>query len=204
MIDVVDLGSSSLHETTNAVTAQCKGAEVQPGREPDYGDVPLMCGLGLAARPAPADENGAAQGVVVDNVPGFEAVCIGAFDARAADSYKRLGPGETAVFSTGAGFDSRILLKDQSASIIVGNDCTIVVDRKERKTSIACGGQLLELSRDGIRMAGGGAQIAMSGGTISLVGQVVLGGALPAGPVLGGTVAAPAVPTPIAGVFWGA
>jgi hypothetical protein len=198
-LDIVDLGASSLNDA-NVPVAQCQGAPVDDGEAPDYGEVPLMCTLGLAARPAPAG-GGNAQGVVLDGVPGFGAVCVGAFDPRTADTYKSLGPGETAVFSTGGGFDSRLLLKDQSASLIVGKDCVIGIDRKAQKISITGFGATVQLSAaSGIVLAQGGASIVIKGGTIALLGNVVLGGRQPLAPVLSGT---PVTPTPTPGVFIG-
>lgn len=199
-VDVVDLGSSSLDQA-NIPVVQCQGAPVDEDESPDYGEVPMLCTLGFAARPAAATDSGNAQGVVIDGVPGFGAVCIGAIDARSAETYKKLGPGESAAFSTGAGFDSRLLLKDQSASIIVGNDCVIGIDRKAKKISITGFGATIQVSEsNGITLAQGGAAIIIKGGTISLLGTVVLGGRSPGTPVLSGS---PATPTPTPGVFVG-
>lgn len=203
MSDVVDLGASSLSPTTNAVIASCKGSSLDDsGDAPDYGNVTIACGLGIAARPAPADSDGSAQGFILDDVPGQQGVCVGAFDPRCADTYKRLGPGETAVFSTGKGYDSRLLCKDQAIALVVGDDTVVNVDRKNEKTSIACGGQLVEVSKEnGILLRGGGCEIHLSGGTVAISGNVVLGGKTPVTPLLGGT---PVTPVPAPGVFYGA
>jgi len=200
MSDIVDLGASALNPTTNAVTASCKGAEVDGDSTdaPDFADLTLACALGVAARPAPADENGSAQGLILDDIPGQMGVVVGGFDPRTADTYKELGPGETALFATGDGYDARVLCKDQVVSIIVGNDTVFSIDRKERKASLAVAGQLVEVSRDnGILLVGDGASIQIKGGTIALRGTVILGGGTPSAPmaqyVAGSPQAAPGV-----------
>jgi hypothetical protein len=199
MISVVDLGSSSLN-SSNVVEAQCQGAPVTDDAAPDFGKVPLMFGLGFAARPAPANDQGNAQGVVLDDVAGFEAVCVGSFDPRSAQVYQNLAEGDTAVFATGEGFDSQVLFKKQMAAMIVGDDCVIAIDRENKKIAVTGFGATIELSESGIVLAEGGAAIVIKGGTISLIGNVVLGGITPSAPVLSGT---PLSPLPSPGVFVG-
>ena len=81
MTDLVDIGSAKLDQRTGMVTAQCKGAAVEGSEEaPDYGDVNLVFALGHAAVPAPADGNGNAQAVLIDDCPGQDGVCVGAVD----------------------------------------------------------------------------------------------------------------------------
>jgi hypothetical protein len=199
MISVVDLGSSSLN-SSNVVEAQCQGTPVTDEAAPDFGKVPLMFGLGFAARPAPANNQGNAQGVVLDDVAGFEAVCVGAFDPRSTQVYQNLAEGDTAVFATGEGFDSQLLCKDQVAALMVGDDCVIAINRRDKKIAVTGFGATIELSESGIVLAEGGAAIVIKGGTISLIGNVVLGGMTPSAPVLSGT---PLSPLPSPGVFVG-
>lgn len=199
--DIVDMGASEL-SSDNVVVAQCQGSQVDDDEAPDYGEVPVMFGLGFAARPAPADEDGNAQGIVATSVPGFEAVCVGAFDPRSTETYKELGPGETAVFATGKEYNSRLLCKDQQIAMVVGDDTIIAIDRRGSKIAISGFGATIELSRQGgIVLAQGGAAIIMRGGTISLVGNVVLGGLTPSAPVMAVSPAGAPVPAP--GVFVG-
>lgn len=209
MTDLVELGAAKLDQRTGMVTAQCKGSSVEGGEAPDYGDVNLLFALGFASVPGPADDNGAAQGVLLDDAPGQDGVCVGAVDSRTTQTYYELGPGETAVFSTGKGFDSRILLKDGLVAITVGDDVVMVVDRKNKKVTTAAFGMVHDMSDANghvLTDETGKASIQLKNGTIALTGNVVLGGRTPTmpfaaspGPVTG-TVGA-TVPTQ--GVFWG-
>jgi hypothetical protein len=202
MSDIVDIGAASLDPETGMVVAQCKGAEVEGGEAPDYGALNLMFGLGFAAVPAPANENGNAQAVLLDDCPGQDGVCVGAVDSRTTQTYYELGPGETAVFSTGEGFDSRILFKDQLVAIVVSDDVAIVIDRKNKKITTAAFGMVDEMSDANGRVMTdetGKASIQLKNGVISLTGTVVLGGRTPTSPV--GLPGAPSLPAP--GVFVG-
>jgi hypothetical protein len=212
MSALVDLGSAKLNPTTGMVTAQCKGTEREDGQAEDFGDVNMAMCLGFAAVPAPADGDGNAQGFILDDVPGQDGVCVGATDARSTKSYAELGPGETAMFATGKDFDSRVFCKDQLVAIVVGKDCTIVVDRKAKKIALSsnCGGYVEISESNGVTLAapGGGASIQLKGSVISLVGTVVLGGRDPSIPMCASpTPVAGSVPgtatIPTAGVFWG-
>ncbi len=213
MADIVDLGSSTLDPKTNALLVQAKGAGVSDEDAPDYGDAPMFCALGVSARPAPANENGSAQGLI-DGVPGADGAVVGARDTRSAKVYAELGPGETALHSTGEGFDSRVFCKDQSVSIVVGNDLAHVYDRKAKKVTLAAFGYVVEVSDgDGINLvsASGKASIQIIDDVVIVTGKLCLGGRTidpsqmimlgpPAGSP-GGPAAAPLVPA--MGVFIG-
>jgi hypothetical protein len=200
--DLVDIGSAKLNDNTGMVTAQCKGVEHADGQSPDYGDVNLCFALGFAAVPAPANENGSAQGLVLDDVPGQDGVCIGAVDSRTTQTYYELKSGETAVFSTGEGFDSRILFKDGLVAIVVDDDKTIIIDRKNKKTQIVGHGCLWEQSEaNGTVLTDetGAASIQLKDGKVMLIGTVVQGGRVPMSPM--GLPGTPSLPAP--GVFYG-
>lgn len=196
MSDLVDLGSAKLDPTTGMVTAQCKGVEHAEGEAEDYGDVNLLFGLGIAAVPAPANDKGTAQGIVLDDVPGQDGVCVGAVDPRTTQTYYELKAGETAVFSTGEGFDSRILFKDGLVAIIVDDDKMFMIDRKNKKTVIAGHGCMWEQSEANgtvITDNTGSASIQLKDGKAMLTGTVILGGRVPTMPIC-------ASPTPVVGV----
>jgi len=207
--NIVDLGSSKLDPTTGMVTAQCKGVEHAEGEAEDYGDVNLAFALGFAAVPAPANENGTAQGVVLDDVPGQDAVCVGAVDSRTTQTYYELKQGETAVFSTGEGYDSRILFKDGLVAIIVDDDKTIIIDRKNKKTQIVGHGCLWEQSeKNGTILTDetGKSSIQLKDGKVILMGQVVIGGRTPTMPFaasLTPVVGVTGATATTSGVFWG-
>lgn len=175
--ELVDLGSSRLHPVSNAIEVQCRGPEVDEGQAPDYGEVPLIQALGVSARPAPSDDDGGSQGVLVD-VPGTTGVLVGCTDVRASDNYKELGPGESALHATGKGFNARVLCKDGIVSIVVDDNMTITIDRNNGGSikMATPQGHRLQLDKDGIAMRtqeGGGIQI--SGTTIRFEGNPVFG-----------------------------
>ena len=209
MSDLVDLGSAKLDPNTGMVTAQCKGVEHAEGEAPDYGDVNLAFALGFAAVPAPANENGKAQGILLDDVPGQDGVCVGAVDSRTTQTYYELKYGETAVFSTGEGFDSRILFKDGIVAIVVDDDLMITVNRKKKVTQIVGHGCLWEQSAtNGTTLTDetGAASIQLKGGKVMLTGMVMVGGRIPVAPLCASptpVVGVTGSTVPTAGVFWG-
>jgi hypothetical protein len=129
-----------------------------------------------------ADDRGNAQGLVEEGVPGHNGVITNMRDARAAGVVQELGPGETAIHSTGPDFDSLVLLKKQIAAIMVGDDCAIILDRENQKFAVSCFGMHFEMSpANGITLTTGqGATIQLFGPIASVMGQVVLGGRVPA------------------------
>jgi hypothetical protein len=202
MSDIVDIGAASLDPETGMVVAQCKGAEVEGGEAPDYGALNLMFGLGFAAVPAPSNENGNAQAVLLDDCPGQDGVCVGAVDSRTTQTYYELGPGETAVFATGEGFDARILFKDGLVSIVVDDDIVFMMDRKSKKVITNAFGMVHEMSAaNGHTLTDetGSASIQLKKGVIALTGTIVMGGRVIASPI--GLPGAPSLPAP--GVFYG-
>jgi hypothetical protein len=203
MSSLVDIGSAKLNAKTGMVTAQCKGVENEDGEAEDFGDLNMAFAVGFAAVPAPANDDGNAQGFVMDDVPGQDGVCVGGFDSRTTKSYADLAPGETVMFATGTKFDSRVFCKDQMVAIIVGDDAAIVVDRKAKKTTITSNGCHWEQSDDnGILFRAEGAEIQLKSGVVSIKGTaIVLGGAMPVQPLIMGPSGVTGVPTP--GVFYG-
>ena len=202
MSDIVDIGAGKLDQTTGMVVAECKGSEVEGGEAPDYGSVNMAFGLGFAAVPAPANENGNAQAVLIDDCPGQDGVCVGAVDSRTTQSYYELGPGETAVFATGEGYDARILFKDGLATIIVDDDMVFMIDRKTKKIVTSAFGMVHEMSKangHSFTDETGTASIQLKKGVICLTGVVVLGGRVIASPM--GLPGVPSLPAP--GVFYG-
>lgn len=214
MAEIVDLGASGLDERTNAVWAQCKGAPVSDEDAPDYGKAPMMCALGVSARPAPATQAGSAQGVVV-NVDGVDGVCVGAHDARASEVFGELSPGDTALHATGAGYNSRVLCKDGMLAFVVDDDIVIQISREPKQVAISCPGGAFKISpTDGVVVSDetGQAGIQCKGGQTIIKGNsVIIGGAAPVMAVamvpvtVGLPTTGPGIPVPAAmGVFIGA
>lgn len=201
--DLVDLGASKLDPKTNALLVQAKSGPCGKDESdaPDLGDAPIMCALGVTAIPWPSNDNGRAQGVKID-VPGSNGVIVGGRDTRTAKVTAEMSPGESALHTTGPGFDARFFAKDQLAAIVVGDDMAFSMDRKEKQVTISAFGCHFEISEaNGILLMADGAMLQIKGGTISLVGQIVLGGRNPTTPILMG-LSGPAG-APALGVFAG-
>lgn len=186
-MDLVDIGSATRDAKTNTVLVQAKSTQVgaTPDDAPGFDGAPVFGQLGITAIPWPADDRGNAQGTVDETVPGHNGVITSIRDARAAGIVQELGPGETALHSTGPDFDSLVLLKKQLAAIMVGDDCAIVMDRENKKFTVTCFGMHFEISQaNGVVMTTGqGATFQLFGGIASLMGQIVLGGRTPVAPV---------------------
>lgn len=203
MIDLVDLGTSKLDPKTNALLVQAKTAQCGEDENdaPGFDDTPVACALGVTALPWPSNDNGRAQGIKVD-APGTSGWIIAARDPRDAKVVAEMSPGESALHSTGPGFDSRFFAKDQVAAIVVGDDMAFSMDRKEKQVTISAFGCHFEISEEnGILLMGDGAMLQIKDGTISLVGKVVLGGRNPTQTMLMGA-GGPAT-VPVLGVFAG-
>lgn len=206
MTDIVDIGSSELDPDTNVLLVQAKAAQMGEDENdaPPYDDVPVYGLLGLQARPYHKTDEGNAQGVVDTSLPGTNGVITSMRDAREASAkvVEELGEGETALHSTGPGFDARVFCKNQMVALMVGDDCAIVIDRKEQQVTITAFGQHFELSAaNGISMVADGAGIQIKEGVVAITGQVVLGGRAPVQPVMMGTAGPAGVGAP--GVFIG-
>lgn len=212
MSDIVDLGSSKLDERTNTLIVQCKSAPMGSDENdaPDFGDTPMLGQVGVTCRHWPKDDRGAAQGVIDESLPGTNGWCIAARDPRCASVVAELGPGESCLHSTGPDFDSRFFCKEQLAAMVVGDDCAMVMDRKNKKFTITCFGCHFEMSEaNGIVLSQGGVSIQLKD-LIALTGMTVLGGRTPVAAVHYGPLPVVCVPPstggslPAAGVFIGA
>ncbi len=211
MTDLVDLAGSSLDEGTNSLLVQAKGSALsEDGSDAtDYGDVPFMCSLGVTARPFPADENGTAQGIIADDLPGIDGVCIGGRDTRTTKVFGNLSPGDTALHSTGPEEAAQVLCKEKDRQVAAvskdsaGKNMIILMDGKNDKITISGFGQLIEMTREGISIAErGGSGMLFQNGVAYVLGTVVLGGLTPFAPVHSGIgVGVTSIPTP--GVFVG-
>ena len=151
-------------------------------REP-MGEMPLMQALGLTALPAPPDDNGQADLAVIEGLGGFTGCAVGGRDTRCSDVAGKLKPGETCLHNTGGTADtrSRVLLKENCASIIVGNDLVLMLDRKNSKIQIVGFGHVFEMSAaQGIVMGAKGGKNGIQlkeDGSVTIWGTAVnLGG----------------------------
>jgi hypothetical protein len=205
--DIVDIGASRLDPETNELKVQAKSAPIGDDDDdaPDFGDTPLVCALGVVARPYPRTAEGSAQGVIDTSLPGTNGWIVAARDYRSVHVVEELAAGETALHSTGKDFDARVFCKNQLVAIMVGDDVAVVIDRKNESISITGFGRHSEISREnGVAMTDGeGASIQLKGGVICLTGQIVLGGRQPVLPVATVAPGPPALAAAGAGVFLG-
>lgn len=198
MSDIVDIGSSKLDPDTNELLAQAKSAQMGEDEDdaPGFDDVRIYGQLGVTARPYHKTDEGNVQGVVDTSLPGTNGAVTSMRDARAAAAkvVEELGEGETALHTTGPGFDARVFCKEQMVAAIVGDDVALVIDRKNKQVTLTAFGHHFEVSEaNGIVMAeDGGASFQMKGGVVCITGQIILGGRTPLAPVQMG-------PTPVAG-----
>jgi hypothetical protein len=198
MAELVDIGAAHLDASTNTVLVQAKSAQIgsTPDDAPSFDDTPVFGQLGVTAVPAAKDDRGNAQGTLDESVPGHNGVITSIRDARAAGIVQELGPGETAIHSTGKDFDSLVLLKKRLAAIMVGDDHAVVIDGINHKATVSIPGVHIEASSEqggSITLTAGGATLRLAGGAVSLLGSVVLGGMTPVAPVCYS-------PTPVVGV----
>lgn len=187
MIDLLDIDSAVRDPKTNALII--KGKTSQSGETeddaPGFDGAPLFNALGVTAMPWPADDNGNAQGLVCDDLPGTTGAVCAMRDTRVADVVEELGPGETCIHATGPNFGTRIFLKKQLIALVIDDDCMVVLDRENKKFAVNLFGMHLELSAEnGFVVNPGGAQYQINGGLHMLLGQIILGGRTPLAPVL--------------------
>jgi hypothetical protein len=188
-LDIVTLGASELNSTTSVATVEISRQFGQDGESEPIGNAPLIQCLGITALPAEPDENGHAEGVALSPCGSYTSGVIGGTDTRCADIVGKLGPGETCVHNTGGTADtrSRLLLKENMASIILGKGKAIVIcDAKNNAITITGFGRIFEMSdANGIVLGGkngkGGIRIDDDGNVTIWGTSVNLGGATTAG-----------------------
>jgi hypothetical protein len=137
---------------------------------------------GVTSRPYHKTSEGNVQGVVDTSLPGTNGAVTSMRDAReaAAKVVEELGEGETALHSTGPGFDARVFCTQQMVATMVGDDCAVVLDREAKTYTISCFGAVVEVSEaNGISLVLDGAGIQIKGGMVIITGQVILGGRTP-------------------------
>lgn len=158
--NLINLGTAQLDANTRALVVQGKGAPVsEDGTAPDYGLIPVISQLGLTAMPWPANDEGSAEGLVAEDVPGMNGAIVGARDVRCADVVGKLGPGDVCLHSCGPQHKAQIQLKETKRQV------GIFTEDKNGETQMI----LLDGSGDGkLQIAVGGCMIQMHKGLITL------------------------------------
>lgn len=183
-MDIIDIGSAKLDPKTNVLTVSAKASPVgdDPDDAPSYDETPIAGQLGVTAKPFPKNQEGNAQGVVDESLPGSNGWVVAARDTRSfvAKIVEELGDGEVAMHSIGPGFDSRVFCKNQMVALIVGDDAALVIDRKNKRfTFTGFGGHIENSQENGIQLQHGGGGLSIKDGVVALIGDVVLGGTKP-------------------------
>lgn len=223
-MQIVQLGAAEVDPDTNVPMAHVQ-LPLGDGEVSDYGNIPIMQCLGVTSLPAPATDAGAAEGVIDEELGGLNGTMVGGRDPRSADVAKGLGPGGTALHSTGADASKRSQVRclEDMLAILIGNDTPIIIDRAAKRATVDLWGTRVEISQaNGIVLCDetGTGMVSLKGGivtisgTLSLAGGVSMGGAaaqplaintslqvyLTALEVLLGTIAAATVPPTSAAV----
>lgn len=212
--DIVKLGASVLVDGVPTWQAQAKITDDQNDEEP-FGQIDAFQSLGFASCPAPANDAGYAQAVVIRDCGGKSSVAVGANDPRNAAVVGKLGPGDTAMFATGPGASSQVQCKAKKKQVVMATDdadkktMMFLLDGKNKKVQLAARGAMFQIDVDGdfaiVNKQGTG--LLIQGGKVVILGDLSLpnmtpGMALvqaapipqPAGPLVAGQL------TPVLGV----
>lgn len=185
MSNIVELGASDLDQNTGALTAQCKGVALGEDEDdaPDYGPVMVASCLGISARHYPRTDEGSAEGVILDDVPGLDAVVVGARDLRSAKIVGNLKPGDTVLHSTGPQQAAQVQCKEEKRQVANvtkdsrGKTMINILDGAGDQWVVSGFGMSIEMSREqGIVMTTGKATIQITkGGQIVFDGEILHG-----------------------------
>jgi hypothetical protein len=152
-----------------------------------FGEAQVFQSLGVSSLPYQKDDSGFAECLMLRNVGGRDAVCIGARDTRTAKIAGNMKPGDTVVHSTGPSQAAQLQLKEEKQQAVLvtknanGETMAFVLDGKNSKCQLAVNGAMFEIDPDGnwtITDASGKAGIRCANGQINIFGKVVLGGGL--------------------------
>jgi hypothetical protein len=180
-IDVCTLGASHVDPRTNVIMTQTsRGPE---GDEP-FGELPTYSCLGVTSVPWDPDDNGAAEGIVVDGV-GTKGAIIGARDARNAKITGNAKPGDTIIHTTGPSQAAQLQLKEaKRQSVLCTKDTqdkqmVVMLDGKNDKVAVLAFGYVIQIDRDtGISLSSKNGQhgIEITDSGVLVRGKVQLGG----------------------------
>ncbi len=193
--ELVELGAAKVDEKTNLAVVE---ATIPLTGDPDdvehFGSIDVFGALGVTSLPAPANDEGSAEGIVARNVVGKDGVLIAARDERTSSLTGNMQPGDTILHSTGPNQAAQVQCKEEKRQVVLATidesdkSVMIVVDGKNQKIQIAGFGHIFEMSADGgISMVEkGGAGIVCKDGVTQILGTLTIGkGALV--PVVTGT-----------------
>lgn len=202
-IDIIKLGASMVRK---GVALWSGVSQIGPDSDdieplPD-GDV--YQGLGVTSLPFPSDDSGHAEGVCVRGAAGKDVAWIGARDTRSANIVGNLTPGDTTLHSTGPQQAAQVQCKEKKRQVLMatktsaGKTMMVMLDGTSNKIQFVLPGMMMEMDGGGksFSITNGQASILMSGSTIALDGDVVLGGKV-GDPVNKVMVSAAVIPAPL-------
>jgi hypothetical protein len=181
--DIVTLGAASISKA-GVVTWQAKvpvgndNQDAEPFGEPD-----VFQSLGVDSIPYPTTEDGRAEGLILRDVGGKDAVCVGARDTRNNAFIGRMKPGDTTVHATGPKATAQCFLKNSSKQAGIAVDdadkksMLFLLDGKNKKAQLTARGAMIEIDAEGriILTGKGGASIIIDK-KITFVGDIVIPG----------------------------
>ncbi len=121
-LGIVKLGASRLSDSGLPIVTATDQIGDGTREVEHFGEIDHFNGLGLTARPFPANDSGHAETLVDRNVAGTTGVAIGGRDERCADMYGALGPGDTCVHATGPSHSAQMMCKEDGSVTMVTTD----------------------------------------------------------------------------------
>jgi hypothetical protein len=212
--DIVSLGAASISKA-GVITWQAK---VPVGNDNDdaepFGEPDVFQSLGVDSVPFPATDDGRAEGVILRDCGGKDAVCIGARDTRNNAFIGKMRPGDTTVHATGPKATAQCFLKNEKKQAglavddVSGKTMMFLLDGKNKQSKWMARGAVVQLEEDGAVSVTekGGASLILRDGKIFVMGDLVLPGMKPGmvlmqGPPSGSPGGAASVPLlPVTGI----
>jgi hypothetical protein len=184
--DICELRYGKLADS-NMITVQAAVPLNENGTDVEqFGDIDIYQSLGVSSIPWPADEDGAAEGIVLRDCGNTDGVVIGARDERCVNVYGALQKGDTVLHSTDPDASAQVMAKSNRQIMLAtkdsdGQNTIHLLDGKNNKIQIAGFGGIIEITKDQISIVapGGKATILMKDDSIMLIGKVILGGITP-------------------------
>lgn len=183
-IDVAILGASTISKTGTPKIQASTPVDNDDDDTDSFGQLDLFQSLGVTSVPWPKDKDGYAEGAVARGAGNRDGIIVGARDTRTANVVGNIEPGDTIVHSTGPAQAAQVQLKEKRRQVAIvtkrKNDegIAIVLDGVGDSVQILAFGAVFEMKPGEITMSNGrGATIALQGGNICLMGNVVLGAA---------------------------
>jgi hypothetical protein len=171
-IDICTLGETALNAQTNVMTVKLSREVGLDGDSEPCGVAPMFQCLGVTSIPAPPDDKGHAEGLVMMPCGPYVSGIVGGNDTRSASVVGQMTVGDTCLHGTHSDPDvrARVFCKDNLLAVLVGNDTAIVVDRGSKAITIndASGNQFEMSDANGIYMGeAGGAWMQLKAGKIT-------------------------------------